>query len=60
MIKKIVCKKCNGWGEIEKESQLANCDSCSGDYFYNVKGVPINQQDRGYELIKEEIKCLQN
>jgi DnaJ-class molecular chaperone len=45
-----VCKKCDGWGEIEKENKLLPCNNCDGDYFYNFNGVPINQRDRGYQL----------
>jgi len=45
-----VCKKCDGWGEIEKENKLLPCNNCDGDYFYNLNGVPINQRDRGYQL----------
>ena len=45
-----VCKKCDGWGEIEKENKLLPCNNCDGDYFYNLYGIPINQRDRGYQL----------
>lgn len=50
--KKTICKKCSGFGEIERENKidnyfyLENCDSCNGNYFYNENGVPINQAEK--------------
>jgi hypothetical protein len=27
-VNNIVCKKCDGWGEIEKENKLLPCKNC--------------------------------
>ena len=40
-----VCKKCDGWGEIEKENKLLPCNNCDGDYFYNgsIRNLKVDQ-----------------